>query len=157
MFSEDDKVGYGNPPKEHQFKPGQSGNPAGRPANRRKNLQQLFNEEFGEVLITGPFENCTFEEVLMKQLKQKASQGDLKAIQIYLKYAEKYSPELRVTADFNDEDLKREMLRAQTAINKFGGSAVALNCYAARNNLKISDILDNLDQHTLTPEELKYI
>lgn len=25
------KVGYCNPPKEHQFKPGQSGNPKGRP------------------------------------------------------------------------------------------------------------------------------
>ena len=24
-------VGYGRPPKEHQFKPGQSGNPKGRP------------------------------------------------------------------------------------------------------------------------------
>ena len=26
------KVGYGKPPREHQFKPGQSGNPAGRPS-----------------------------------------------------------------------------------------------------------------------------
>ncbi len=25
------KVGYGKPPKEHQFQPGQSGNPGGRP------------------------------------------------------------------------------------------------------------------------------
>lgn len=31
MSSEDDKVGYKRPPKQHQFKPGQSGNGRGRP------------------------------------------------------------------------------------------------------------------------------
>lgn len=30
------KVGYGKPPVEHQFKPGQSGNPGGRPKNTLK-------------------------------------------------------------------------------------------------------------------------
>ena len=29
--SNDDTVGYGRPPKSTQFKPGQSGNPSGRP------------------------------------------------------------------------------------------------------------------------------
>lgn len=28
--NEDDKVGYGKPPKQHQFKKGQSGNPSGK-------------------------------------------------------------------------------------------------------------------------------
>ena len=31
---EEDKVGPGNPPKEHQFKPGESGNPNGPPRHR---------------------------------------------------------------------------------------------------------------------------
>jgi hypothetical protein len=30
----DHPVGYGNPPKEHQFKPGESGNPNGQPKHR---------------------------------------------------------------------------------------------------------------------------
>jgi hypothetical protein len=28
---DDDEVGFGKPPKKHQWKPGQSGNPKGRP------------------------------------------------------------------------------------------------------------------------------
>jgi hypothetical protein len=36
-------VGYGRPPKEHQFPPGKSGNPRGRPKGR-KNLATLVNE-----------------------------------------------------------------------------------------------------------------
>ena len=33
MMATPDKVGYGHPPKHSQFKPGQSGNPAGRKPN----------------------------------------------------------------------------------------------------------------------------
>ena len=36
---QDYKVGYSKPPKKHQFKPGQSGNPAGPP----KRKTQLWN------------------------------------------------------------------------------------------------------------------
>ncbi len=31
----DEEVGFGRPPKQHQFKPGQSGNPRGRPPKPR--------------------------------------------------------------------------------------------------------------------------
>ncbi len=32
---DEDSVGYKHPPKEHQFKPGQSGNPKGRPKKKK--------------------------------------------------------------------------------------------------------------------------
>ena len=44
--TEDRQVGYGNPPKEHQFKPGESGNPHGSPKHRT-NLWVWFCKYMG--------------------------------------------------------------------------------------------------------------
>ena len=43
------KVGYGCPPKEHQFKPGQSGNPKGRP-KKNNNFAEDVLEEMSEMI-----------------------------------------------------------------------------------------------------------
>jgi hypothetical protein len=45
MTNDDDdyKVGYKNPPIETRFKPGQSGNPKGRPKDRQKNVLETLN------------------------------------------------------------------------------------------------------------------
>jgi hypothetical protein len=62
MAEEDEKdyeVGYKKPPKHGQFQPGQSGNPAGRPArsrNMKRLVQELLDEkveltENGETLV----------------------------------------------------------------------------------------------------------
>jgi hypothetical protein len=42
-----DEVGYKKPPKETQFLPGKSGNPAGRPKGRR-NFASLMDEAMDE-------------------------------------------------------------------------------------------------------------
>ena len=41
---DDYEVGYGKPPKHTQFKPGQSGNPRGRP-KKTKNVDALLEKE----------------------------------------------------------------------------------------------------------------
>lgn len=49
-MSEDNEnyfVGKGNPPKKHQFKPGQSGNPKGRPKGS-KNVHHVLTKILGE-------------------------------------------------------------------------------------------------------------
>src|SRR5262249_57654843 len=50
---EEYKVGPGRPPKEHQFKPGQSGNPKGRkrkPASLVPDLKRLFEQALAQKL-----------------------------------------------------------------------------------------------------------
>jgi hypothetical protein len=42
-------VGYGRPPIEHQFKPGRSGNPFGRPKGARRFTADLL-DELGEIV-----------------------------------------------------------------------------------------------------------
>lgn len=43
--NDEDKIGYGNPPKRSQFKKGQSGNPNGRPKmNKSKSGKDILNE-----------------------------------------------------------------------------------------------------------------
>ncbi len=47
----DYEVGRGKPPKEHQFKPGQSGSPAGAPPKRKRkpiNVVAVLNEPLAE-------------------------------------------------------------------------------------------------------------
>ena len=43
-MSDDYEVGYGKPPKSRQWKPGQSGNPKGRPKGARNRLGTQFLE-----------------------------------------------------------------------------------------------------------------
>ena len=77
-------VGYGKPPG--QFKPGQSGNPKGRPKGA-KNLKTVFEEELqAKVPIKeeGKRKKVTKQEAMVKALMLKAMQGDIKAISAVL-------------------------------------------------------------------------
>jgi len=82
MPKNDYDVGYGKPPKSGQFKPGQSGNPKGRPTGA-KNLITVLEEELqAKVPIKelGKSKKVTKQEAMVKALMLKAIQGDVKAI-----------------------------------------------------------------------------
>jgi hypothetical protein len=80
--SEDhDAVGYGQPPKRTQFKPGQSGNPKGRPKGA-KNLATRIEEVLSlPVKITqGKRQKWVRTDfAMLLRMREKALNGDLRA------------------------------------------------------------------------------
>jgi hypothetical protein len=76
-------VGYGRPPADHQFRPGQSGNPSGRPKGARSFKSDL-RDELGEVVSISDDNNKTIEvtkqRAIIKTLLRMAIAGDPRAI-----------------------------------------------------------------------------
>ena len=74
-------VGYKKPPRHTRFKPGQSGNPAGRPKGTR-NLETDLREELSERILVreGPAEKrISKQRALLKSLVARAIKGDARA------------------------------------------------------------------------------
>jgi Family of unknown function (DUF5681) len=77
------KVGYCNPPEHTRFRPGHSGNPAGRPKGTL-NLATVLQRALREKIViskNGRRIVITKMEAAIRQLVDKASAGDLKALQ----------------------------------------------------------------------------
>jgi hypothetical protein len=72
------RAGYKRPPAEHQFVPGVSGNPAGRPRGRRNFLSELA-DELNEIV---PGEGTTKQRALIKNLVGDALEGKGRALAI---------------------------------------------------------------------------
>lgn len=82
-------IGYKNAPAAHRFKPGQSGNPAGRPKGRintKTTWLRCLNESV-EVTIGGKRKTMTVREALIRRLLHSSISGDLKALQYALSQA----------------------------------------------------------------------
>ena len=80
-MSNKNAVGYKQPPKHTQFKPGQSGNPTGRPKGT-KNLRTDLAEELAEAItITegGQQFQVSKQRAMVKSMMAKAMKGDTTA------------------------------------------------------------------------------
>src|ERR1044071_1619790 len=68
-----DEVGYGKPPRSTQFKPGQSGNRAGRPRGSKNFATALEQELNSRVIVTenGRRKRVSKREVIAKHLVNK--------------------------------------------------------------------------------------
>lgn len=86
------EVGFGKPPRSGQFKPGQSGNAAGRPRGAKNFATALEQELKTRVIIieNGRRKRVSKREVIAKHLVNKAAGGDLKAIPLLLNEARGY-------------------------------------------------------------------
>lgn len=76
-----DKVGYRNPPKKHQFRKGQSGNPNGRPKGS-KGLKTDLKQVLGTIrtiVINGQEISGRTQWLMLEALAMRGSYGDLKA------------------------------------------------------------------------------
>jgi hypothetical protein len=77
-------VGYGKPPKQHQFKAGQSGNPKGR-RKGSENLDTLLMKVLEETVTineNGRRKTVSKLHAIVKQIVNKAAAGDARAIKL---------------------------------------------------------------------------
>lgn len=80
---EDEEVGYGKPPKKHRFKPGQSGNPKGRPKVYKSPVSVL--EEPIAIRVDGKTREVSPFEAAIRKTAHKALEGRLPAIKRFFK------------------------------------------------------------------------
>ena len=50
-MSDDENVGYKNPPKQSRFKPGQSGNPSGRPKGSKNKRSKSYIDRVADIVV----------------------------------------------------------------------------------------------------------
>ena len=87
-------VGRNSPPVEHQFKPGQSGNPRGRPRGSRnvKTIVQEFARERHKVKEGGRRRSVTTIELLLRLLVGMSLNGDVRASKLLDRLRDQYDP-----------------------------------------------------------------
>lgn len=105
------EVGYGKPPKESQFKPGQSGNPKGR-SKKTKDLQKLFERELSKTLRVsenGQLTTVTIREAFVKSVINAALKGERDARRLLFAVIEKQPDldgfEINATAEAMLQDI----------------------------------------------------
>jgi hypothetical protein len=85
---EDDRVGYGKPPKHTRFRPGQSGNPRGRSRavdfRDWENPIQKYMLELITVTIKGKKEKVPVVDALIKSAIRRALEGCTKHLKVLL-------------------------------------------------------------------------
>ena len=96
----DYEVGYRRPPKTTRFKPGQSGNPKGRPAKARN-----FKSDVKKTLETpirlvkdGKPQTVSTQEGVLLRLREKALKGDARSMDLLVTLAQAYNAEELATA-----------------------------------------------------------
>jgi hypothetical protein len=86
LKSRDYEVGRGKPPRAHQFKPGQCGNPKGRrkgSKNQKTNLRETLNRKL-TLREGGKARKVTVREALFIRLAEDSLKGNVKSMALLL-------------------------------------------------------------------------
>ena len=117
------EVGYGRPPEQHRFKPGQSGNKQGRPKGRKNEstiLQELFNTRV-RIRDGARVRSITLLEALLRKFLEDALKGNPKSATFLLTRLQNSSTPTDEPGEASVDD--REILEAfarklQSQLNK---------------------------------------
>ncbi|MHC2103583.1 DUF5681 domain-containing protein [Methylobacterium sp. CM6246] len=88
MTDDGDEVGYGKPPRKHQFKKGVSGNPSGRRA-RSKNFDTLLEQQLDKKVslsLGGRKVRVPLRQAVVMKIASDALNGKVRAQEILLKH-----------------------------------------------------------------------
>ncbi|MCD9298026.1 DUF5681 domain-containing protein [Bradyrhizobium diazoefficiens] len=108
------EVGYGKPPRDRRFKPGQSGNPRGRP-KRTLSLLELFASELKRtrtIVEDGQRLRVQTDRILIKRIIDLALKGDLRALKIAMALIEQVRDIASTRDDRNVSAMSPEELAA---------------------------------------------
>ena len=98
-----EKVGPGKPPRHTRFKPGQSGNPKGRPKGS-KNFATILQQQLTKkitITVDGKPRRMTIQEVIARRLATDSMKGTTKAMELLI----------RLTSAKSGEDANKEAAR----------------------------------------------
>jgi hypothetical protein len=105
----DEELGYGKPPRAHQFKPGRSGNPRGRPKGTKNEatiLRDLLNRKIN-VREGGTSRKISILEAILLRFTEDALKGNVKtAAFLFNRYATTNTIESQSNNDISDDDRK---------------------------------------------------
>jgi hypothetical protein len=88
-------IGYKKPPCHSQFKPGQSGNPHGRP-KKTDSVEEILRRELSAriaIVKDGKRQRVSMLRAIVKQKLNKAATGDLRAMAILFGMLRSFGPD----------------------------------------------------------------
>ena len=113
------EVGKGKPPKSTRFKPGQSGNPKGRPRGK-KNLSTEIEEVLTKSVTiseNGRKRKVTSRQAAIMQLCKKALAGDNRALDRFLSLAQTHEADRAAAgAERNLNSAEEDILERYVAV-----------------------------------------